>query len=71
MVPLRREDDWRRWEATADRPEIQDLIRRAIRAGTIRVAPARGGGIRILSGMPARGSAAGPGPEVTLTPLSR
>jgi hypothetical protein len=39
---------WRGLEAEADRPEIQELIRREIRRGTIRVVPAPEGTIRII-----------------------
>lgn len=35
---------WEELEAQADRPEVQELIRREIRRGTIRVAPKPGGG---------------------------
>jgi hypothetical protein len=35
------------YEAAADRPQVQALIREAIRGGLIRVAPGPGGGIRI------------------------
>jgi hypothetical protein len=39
---------WGLLEANAHRPEVQERIGRAIRAGTIRVVPTREGGIRIL-----------------------
>jgi hypothetical protein len=35
-------------EADADRPEVQELIRREILRGTIRVRPRSGGGILIM-----------------------
>jgi hypothetical protein len=38
---------WKVLEARADQPEVQARIREAIRRGEIRVAPRRGGGIRI------------------------
>ena len=38
------------YEAAADRPQVQALIREAIRSGAIRVVPGPGGGIRIVRG---------------------
>jgi hypothetical protein len=39
---------WEALQASAHLPETQDIIRREIRRGTIRVTPASGGGIRIV-----------------------
>jgi hypothetical protein len=39
---------WRDLEANAHLPEVQELIQREIRHGTIRVLPKPGGGIRIV-----------------------
>jgi hypothetical protein len=39
---------WRSLEVNADKPEVQERIRQEILKGTIRVVPARGGGIRIM-----------------------
>ena len=39
---------WRDLEADAHSPEVQELIRREIHRGTIRVRPKPGGGIRIV-----------------------
>ena len=49
MTPYARDPRWDALQAQADRPEVQEQIRREIRKGTIRVRPAAGGGIRILS----------------------
>jgi hypothetical protein len=48
MAPKDTPAGWRDWEARADDPEIQKLIREAIRRGEIRVVPRPGGGIRII-----------------------
>jgi hypothetical protein len=54
---------WRNLETEADRPEVQELIRRQILRGTIRVRPRPGGGIRIVPvGMPERGGLGEVGP---------
>jgi hypothetical protein len=50
---------WGALQAKAHLPEVQAIIRREIARGTIRVAPAPGGGIRII---PAAGSTV-EGPE--------
>jgi hypothetical protein len=42
------ESRWRDLEANAHLPEVQEIIRREIRDGTIRVRPKPGGGIRIM-----------------------
>ncbi len=42
------EAHWRDLEATADLPDVQELIRYEILSGTIRVRPKPGGGIRIV-----------------------
>lgn len=42
------EADWRDLEAQAHRPEVQELIRREIQRGTIRVRPNPDGTIRIV-----------------------
>jgi hypothetical protein len=39
---------WRDLEARSDRPEVQEIIKREIRLGRIRVRPRPGGGIRII-----------------------
>jgi hypothetical protein len=50
---------WAAWEARAGEPAVQELIRRSIRRGEIRVVPGPEGGIRII---PQRnGAAARPG----------
>jgi hypothetical protein len=41
---------WQELEAQADRPEVQEVIRKGIRTRMIRVATRSGGGIRILAG---------------------
>jgi hypothetical protein len=43
---------WQELEAQADRPEVQEVIRKGIRTRMIRVATRSGGGIRILAGDP-------------------
>ena len=48
MKPQKRRAQWREWEARANDPEIQDLIRAAIHRSEIRVVPRPGGGIRII-----------------------
>lgn len=48
MMPYVKESRWETLQANAHRPEVQEMIRREIRKGTIRVRPAVGGGIRIL-----------------------
>ena len=39
---------WAAWEARADERAVQELIRRSIRRGEIRVVPGPGEGIRII-----------------------
>jgi hypothetical protein len=39
---------WRKLEANADLPDVQEIIRQEIRRGTIRVRPRREGGIQIM-----------------------
>jgi hypothetical protein len=48
MTPPESKPDWKELEAEADRPEIQQQIREAIRRGVIRVLPAGPGKIRIV-----------------------
>jgi hypothetical protein len=43
-------------EANADRPEVQERIRREIAKGTIRVIPVTSGGIRVVPVRGAEGS---------------
>jgi hypothetical protein len=64
---------WRDLEADAERPEVQELIRREICRGTIRVRPKPGGGIRILPvGMPEGGGLSDVGlPTAPLTARMR
>ena len=55
MTTPAHEARWRLLEAEAAMPEAQEVIREEIRRGTIRVVPARGGGIRIIPNAPATG----------------
>jgi hypothetical protein len=48
MVPPPVEARLKWLESNADRPEVQERIRREIARGTIRVIPVAGGGIRII-----------------------
>jgi hypothetical protein len=48
MKPQTDQTHWKMLERNAHRPEIQELVRREIRSGTIRVVPGLKGGIRII-----------------------
>jgi hypothetical protein len=48
MKPQSTQTHWQTLERNAHQPEIQELIRREIRRGTIRVVPGLNGGIRII-----------------------
>jgi hypothetical protein len=48
MVTQRSDAHWGRLQAMAHLPEVQELIRRGIREGRIRVGAARDGGIRVI-----------------------
>ncbi len=48
MVPPPSEARLKWLEAHADRPEVQERIRREIARGTIRVIPVASGGIRVI-----------------------
>jgi hypothetical protein len=50
MGPEDKTPGYAEWEERAHEPEIQELIRQAIRRGEIRVVPGPGEGIRILPG---------------------
>jgi hypothetical protein len=49
MRPEPRASRWESLQAKAHLPEVQAMIRREISRGEIRVVPASGGGIRIIS----------------------
>jgi hypothetical protein len=44
------------WEERADEPEVQELIREAIRRGEVRAVPGPHGGVRIIPQGRTRGS---------------
>jgi hypothetical protein len=48
LQPNSSNDRWESLQENAHLPEIQEIIRREIRRGTIRVVPAQGAGIRII-----------------------
>jgi hypothetical protein len=48
MKPQSDQTHWKMLERNAHRPEIQELVRREIQNGTIRVVPGLKGGIRII-----------------------